>query len=39
MIVVKERTIKGKHYSVVKRNNRSHPKGEECTRRRMIRKR
>jgi hypothetical protein len=39
MIITKERTIKREHYSVVKKNNKSCPKGEECIRRRMIRKR
>jgi hypothetical protein len=39
MIVVKGRTIKREHYSVVKKNNRSRPRWEEYIKRRMIRKR
>jgi hypothetical protein len=39
MVIAKVRTITREYYSVVKKNNKSCPKGEECNRRRMIRKR
>jgi hypothetical protein len=39
MVVTRMRTIAREHYSVVKKNNKSHPKGEEYNRRRTIRKR
>jgi hypothetical protein len=37
MVIVKERTIVKKYYSVVKKNNKSHPKREECNKRRTMR--
>jgi hypothetical protein len=39
MVVAKERKIAREFYSVVRKNNKSCPKGEECNKRRKIRKR
>jgi hypothetical protein len=39
MVIIKERTITRKQHSVVRKNNKSCPKEEECNKRREIRKR